>query len=73
MYRFLGLLASSAYAVVLVVERSLNAPPNPGIIRENEQTIVVTGLGVVYPIAFSFIGVMEQYHPRIALRWQLAR
>lgn len=69
----LALLASSAYAVILVVERSLKMPANPGFIRENEQTVVVSGIGIIYPNIFGFIAIMEQYHPRIALRWQLAR
>ena len=67
------LLVSSAYAVVFVVQRSLKLPENPGFLRENEVTIVVSGISTVYPNIFNVSAVLEDYHPRIALRWQLAR
>ncbi|XP_015788900.1 transmembrane channel-like protein 1 [Tetranychus urticae] len=67
------LLISSAYAVVFVVQRSLKLPENPGFIRENEVTIVISGIQTVYPNIFNIIAALEDYHPRIALRWQLAR
>lgn len=71
--RVLLLLASSAYAVVLVVHRSLNLPPNPGFFRENEVTLVVSGIGAIYPNIFNIISLLESRHPRVALRWQLGR
>ncbi|XP_017494770.1 PREDICTED: transmembrane channel-like protein 3, partial [Rhagoletis zephyria] len=73
----LALLASSAYAVVLVVERSQeienNKIENPSWLRANENTLVVAGISNIYPNIFDFIGSLENYHPRIALRWQLGR
>lgn len=67
------LLGSCAYAIVLVVERSKNMEENPGWLRENEVTLVVAGVGFVYPNIFNFIARLEAHHPRIQLRWQLAR
>jgi len=45
----------------------------PGWIRENEVTLVVAGIGIVYPNIFNLIGMVEAYHPGVQLRWQLAR
>ncbi|XP_075526894.1 transmembrane channel-like protein 1 [Dermacentor variabilis] len=67
------LLASSAYAVVLVVERSQEPEAEKTWYRQNEVTLVVSMISIVYPNLFDLIGLMEQYHPRIQLRWQLAR
>lgn len=72
-FSVLFLLGTSAYAVVLVVERSLEMPEKPGWIRENEVTLVVAGIGIVYPNIFNLIGIVEAYHPGVQLRWQLAR
>lgn len=35
--------------------------------------IVMSLLGLVCPPLFEVIGELEDYHPRIALKWQLAR
>ncbi|CAN7938954.1 unnamed protein product, partial [Ixodes hexagonus] len=67
------LLASSAYAVVLVVERSQEPAAETSWYRQNEVTLVVSMISIVYPNLFDIIGLLEQYHPRIQLRWQLAR
>lgn len=67
------LLGSSAYGVVLVVERSQNLPENAGWVRANEVTLVVSGIGIVFPNIFDIIGLMEAYHPKITLKWQLGR
>ena len=69
------LLASSAYGVVLVVERSqeLDYIEDPSWFRANEVTVVVSGIQVVFPNIFDLIGAMEEYHPAVALRWQLGR
>nr|XP_027204963.1 transmembrane channel-like protein 2 [Dermatophagoides pteronyssinus] len=69
----LSLLASSAYGVVLVVDRSQEPIENPSWLRANEVTLVFAGIGIVFPNIFDWIGNMEQFHPRIALRWQLGR
>ncbi|RWS23187.1 hypothetical protein B4U80_10104 [Leptotrombidium deliense] len=69
----LTLLASSSYAVYLVVERSQQLPPDPGWVRENEVTLVMSGINNLYPNLFNIIALLEDNHPRIQLRWQLAR
>lgn len=66
------ILGSSAYAVVLVVERSQTIPQDNWISR-NEVNFVFAGLQFICPIMFNFISCLEENHPRIALRWQLAR
>lgn len=67
------LLGSSMYGVILVVERSQNLPADAGWFRANEVTVVVSGIGMVYPNIFDIIALLENYHPKVALRWQLAR
>ena len=67
------MLTSSAYGVVLVVERSQNLPPDASWVRAQEVTLVVSGIGIIFPNIFDIIGMMESYHPRITLRWQLGR
>ncbi|XP_064459083.1 transmembrane channel-like protein [Ornithodoros turicata] len=69
----LTLLVSSAYAVVLVVERQEQPEAKNSWYRQNEVTIVINMISIVYPNLFDMIGYIEQYHPRIQLRWQLAR
>ncbi len=55
-FSVLALLASSAYAVVLVVERSQeienNKIENPSWLRANENTLVVAGISNIYPNIF---------------------
>ncbi|CAM1328627.1 TMC3 (predicted), partial [Pycnogonum litorale] len=67
------LLVSSAYAVVLVVERSQQPDGDSNWWRQNEVTVVVSMISTVYPSFFDLIGLLEHYHPRQQLRWQLAR
>ncbi|XP_076358957.1 transmembrane channel-like protein 3 [Tachypleus tridentatus] len=67
------LLASSAYAVVLVVQRSQEAEAESSWWRQNEVTCVVSFISIIFPNLFELIGMLEQYHPRVQLRWQLAR
>ncbi|XP_074604739.1 transmembrane channel-like isoform X2 [Brevipalpus obovatus] len=67
------LLCSSAYAVVLVVQRSEKIPEGAGWIRSNEVQLVLNGVQTIFPPAFGVIAHLETYHPRTALRWQLGR
>ncbi|KAG8185207.1 hypothetical protein JTE90_025879 [Oedothorax gibbosus] len=69
------LLVSSAYAVVLVVARSQEpeAQEDGSWYRQNEMTLVVTFIQNLYPTLFDIVGIFEKYHPRVQLRWQLAR
>jgi len=38
-----------------------------------QVSIVTSLLTALAPSLFDFIGMMEKYHPRVYLRWQLAR
>ena len=69
------LLISSAWAVVIVVGRS-EAAERENITswwRQNEITVVMSLITTIFPNIFELIGMMEKYHPRRQLRWQLAR
>lgn len=55
------------------MDRSQEPIENPSWLRANEVTLVFAGIGIVFPNIFDWIGNMEQFHPRIALRWQLGR
>ncbi|KAK2188052.1 hypothetical protein NP493_146g05034 [Ridgeia piscesae] len=74
-----GILASSAYAIYVVVERSrgfeqrLREGKSVSWVEQNEVSIVTSLLTALAPSLFDFIGMMEKYHPRVYLRWQLAR
>ncbi|KAG8231827.1 hypothetical protein J437_LFUL012321, partial [Ladona fulva] len=68
----LFLLASSAYAVVLVVRRSTQATSKDSWWRQNEITVVLSLISVAFPVLFELIGFLESYHPRKQLRIQLA-
>lgn len=67
------LLVGSAYAVILVVERSTQPEAENSWYRQNEITIVMSMISIVVPNFFEIIGLLEQYHPRKAMRWMLAR
>ncbi|XP_028968963.1 transmembrane channel-like protein 3 [Galendromus occidentalis] len=67
------LLGSSAYAVILVVARGEEPEAQKSWYRQNEVTLVLTGISNVYPNFFDMIGALEQYHPRQQLQWQLFR
>lgn len=69
----LALLCASAYAVVMVVERSAEAKVRRTWLGENEITICITLISHVFPIMFDILGCFESYHPRKQLRLQLAR
>jgi hypothetical protein len=55
------------------VQRSQEPVEDPSWVRANEVTLVVAGIGIIFPNIFDLIGNLEAFHPRIALRWQLAR
>ena len=69
----LFLLACSAYAVVLAVERDASKGEDAGWLRENELSLVMSGIGMVYQSLFNIVAVIEQYHPATEMRWMLAR
>nr|CAD7399069.1 unnamed protein product [Timema poppensis] len=65
------LLVASAYAVVMVVNRSTE--PGNTWWSQNETTIVISIISFLFPLIFEVIGLLEYYHPRKQLRIQLAR
>lgn len=70
----LFLLYISAYAVVLVVDRSDRSDGNQtSWWRKNEITVVMSLISFIFPMLFELLGLMEYYHPRMQLRLQLAR
>ncbi|KYN05395.1 Transmembrane channel-like protein 3 [Cyphomyrmex costatus] len=67
----LSLLALSAYAVIKVVEWSIEESQNWW--QQSEITIVMSLITYLFPILFEILGFLESYHPRKQLRIQLAR
>ncbi|XP_064294742.1 transmembrane channel-like protein 1 [Phalacrocorax carbo] len=70
-------LAGSGYLIFFVVRRSqkfaLEGLENYGWWERNEVNMVMSLLGMFCPTLFDVISSLENYHPRIALRWQLGR
>ncbi|KAM4706967.1 transmembrane channel-like protein 1 [Discoglossus pictus] len=70
-------LAGSGYLIYFVVRRSqqfaLEGLENYGWWERNEVNTVMSLLGMFCPTLFDVISGLENYHPRIALRWQLGR
>ncbi|XP_077200908.1 transmembrane channel-like protein 1 [Paroedura picta] len=70
-------LAGSGYLIYFVVRRSqqfaLEGLENYGWWERNEVNMVMSLLGMFCPTVFDIISALENYHPRIALRWQLGR
>ncbi|KAM6469906.1 transmembrane channel-like protein 1 [Liasis olivaceus] len=70
-------LAGSGYLIYFVVRRSqkfaLEGLENYGWWERNEVNMVMSLLGMFCPTLFDVISTLENYHPRIALRWQLGR
>uniref|UniRef100_A0A8C4QJE5 Transmembrane channel-like protein n=1 Tax=Eptatretus burgeri TaxID=7764 RepID=A0A8C4QJE5_EPTBU len=73
----LAVLAGSGYLIYYVVKRSQKFSQqgwdNFGMWERNEVNIVMSLLGMFCPPLFETISALEDYHPRIALRWQLGR
>ncbi|XP_075437822.1 transmembrane channel-like protein 2, partial [Ascaphus truei] len=68
-------LCGSGYLIYFVVKRSqtFSKMQNVGWYERNEVEIVMSLLGMFCPPLFETIGNMEDYHPRVALKWQLGR
>uniref|UniRef100_A0A669CGG9 Transmembrane channel-like protein n=1 Tax=Oreochromis niloticus TaxID=8128 RepID=A0A669CGG9_ORENI len=70
-------LGGSGYLIYFVVKRSQDfAKMDPASLtwfQKNEVEFVMSLLGLVCPPLFETIAELEDYHPRIALKWQLGR
>ncbi|XP_061586207.1 transmembrane channel-like protein 2-B [Cololabis saira] len=70
-------LGGSGYLIYYVVKRSqefANMDPKAlSWFEKNEVEFVMSLLGLVCPSLFEMIAELEDYHPRIALKWQLGR
>ncbi|XP_072569938.1 transmembrane channel-like protein 2-A isoform X1 [Paramormyrops kingsleyae] len=68
-------LGGSGYLIYFVVKRSQDFATRDDLswYEKNEVEIVMSLLGLVCPPLFETIAELEDYHPRIALKWQLGR
>ncbi|XP_069481914.1 transmembrane channel-like protein 2-A [Ambystoma mexicanum] len=68
-------LGGSGYLIYFVVKRSqkFKQMDNAGWYESNEVEIVMSLLSMFCPPLFETIAIMEHYHPRVALKWQLGR
>uniref|UniRef100_A0A8C5WA97 Transmembrane channel-like protein n=1 Tax=Leptobrachium leishanense TaxID=445787 RepID=A0A8C5WA97_9ANUR len=68
-------LGGSGYLIYFVMKRSQEFKKlgNPSWYQNNEIEIVMSLLSMFCPPLFETIAVMEDYHPRLALKWQLGR
>ncbi|XP_075960431.1 transmembrane channel-like protein 1 isoform X1 [Anarhichas minor] len=70
-------LAGSGYLIYFVVRRSqkfaLDGLDNHSWWERNEVNMVMSLLGMFCPMLFDVISALENYHPRVALQWQLGR
>ncbi|CAL9708484.1 unnamed protein product [Knipowitschia caucasica] len=70
-------LAGSGYLIYFVVRRSqkftLDGLENHSWWERNEVNMVMSLLGMFCPMLFDVISSLENYHPRVALQWQLGR
>lgn len=76
-----AVLACSTYAIFLTVERSREfetrikeeGPDSVNSWERNEISIVMSVVTSFFPILFDIIAKVEDYHPRVALKWSLFR
>ncbi|KAM6163823.1 transmembrane channel-like protein 2 [Rhynchocyon petersi] len=68
-------LCGSGYLIYFVVKRSQEFAKmqNVSWYERNEVEIVMSLLGMFCPPLFEAIAALENYHPRIGLKWQLGR
>ncbi|KAG5272613.1 hypothetical protein AALO_G00167450 [Alosa alosa] len=69
------ILGGSGYLIFFAVSRSQEFANRDDIgwYEKNEVEIIMSLLGLVCPPLFETIAELEEYHPRIALKWQLGR
>uniref|UniRef100_A0A8C8F231 Transmembrane channel-like protein n=1 Tax=Oncorhynchus tshawytscha TaxID=74940 RepID=A0A8C8F231_ONCTS len=68
-------LGGSGYLIFFVVKRSQEFANRDDLswYEKNELELIMSLLGLVCPPLFETIAELEEYHPRIALKWQLGR
>uniref|UniRef100_UPI003AABDFA4 transmembrane channel-like protein 2-A n=1 Tax=Centroberyx gerrardi TaxID=166262 RepID=UPI003AABDFA4 len=68
-------LGGSGFLIYFVVKRSQDFSTRDDLswYEKNELEIIMSLLGLVCPPLFETIAELEDYHPRIALKWQLGR
>ncbi|XP_028273833.1 transmembrane channel-like protein 2-A [Parambassis ranga] len=68
-------LGGSGYLIYFVVKRSQEFANRDDLswYEKNELELIMSLLGLVCPMLFETIAELEDYHPRIALKWQLGR
>ncbi|XP_060895307.1 transmembrane channel-like protein 2-B [Labrus mixtus] len=70
-------LGGSGFLIYFVVKRSqeFSNMENEDLswLEKNEVELVMSLLGLVCPPLFETIAELEDYHPRVALKWQLGR
>ncbi|KAF7665058.1 hypothetical protein LDENG_00156090 [Lucifuga dentata] len=68
-------LGGSGYLIFFVVKRSQEFANRDNLswYEKNELELIISLLGLVCPPLFETIAELENYHPRIALKWQLGR
>nr|XP_025732075.1 transmembrane channel-like protein 2 [Callorhinus ursinus] len=68
-------LCGSGYLIYFVVKRSqeFSKMQNVSWYERNEVEIVMSLLGMFCPPLFETIAALENYHPRVGLKWQLGR
>nr|XP_043882972.1 transmembrane channel-like protein 2-B [Solea senegalensis] len=76
-FMILCCLGGSGYLIYFVVKRSQEFAEMDDAqlswFEKNEVEFVMSLLGLVCPPLFETIAELEDYHPRIALKWQLGR
>ncbi|KAM8759536.1 transmembrane channel-like protein 2-B [Acanthopagrus schlegelii] len=76
-FMIISCLGGSGYLIYFVVKRSQefakSGKENLSWFEKNEVEFVMSLLGLVCPPLFETIAELEDYHPRIALKWQLGR
>uniref|UniRef100_A0A3Q3F7I3 Transmembrane channel-like protein n=1 Tax=Labrus bergylta TaxID=56723 RepID=A0A3Q3F7I3_9LABR len=68
-------LGGSGYLIYFVVKRSQEFANRDDLswYEKNELELIMSLLGLVCPPLFETFAELEDYHPRIALKWQLGR